>query len=69
MSQTLSALRAELIRHQADCLALDQQLNAATPGTPEYGKLRDERQRLGLAITTTRKLLSTASKGRQSSLL
>jgi hypothetical protein len=69
MSQTLPELRAELIRHQADCMAVDQKLNAATPGTPEYGKLRNERQRLGLAITTTRKLLSDASKGRQSSLL
>lgn len=66
---TLPELRAQLIRHQADCLQLDQQLNATAPGTKEYGELRSRRQQLGLAITTTRALISKSQTGSQSSLL
>jgi hypothetical protein len=65
----LAQLRAELIRHQADALQLDQQLNAAAPGTKEYGQLRDARQRVGLAITTTKQRIRTAQIGHQPSLL
>lgn len=66
---TLPELRAELIRQQADCLQLDQQLNATPVGTKEFGELRNRRQQLGLAITTTKEGIRNAQKGHQSSLL
>lgn len=66
---TLPELRALLIRQQADSLALDKQLNNTPVGTEEFGKLRNARQKIGLDITATKKAISTAQKGRQSSLL
>lgn len=66
---TLPELRAELIRQQADVLALDQQLQTTAPGTKQYEELRNRRQQLGLAITATKQRLGAAQKGRQSSLL
>jgi hypothetical protein len=66
---TLLELRAQLVRQQADCLQLDQELNATPVGTKEYGELRNQRQKLGLAIHTTRALIKKAQTGSQSSLL
>lgn len=66
---SLPELRALLIRQQAECLELDQQLNATPVGTKEFGQMRLDRQNLGLAINKTKEGIRTAQQGRQSSLL
>jgi hypothetical protein len=66
---TLPDLRALLIRQQADSLQLDKDMNATPVGTEEFGKLMRARQELGLAIKDTKKAISMAQQGRQSTLL
>jgi len=70
---TLPELRAELTRLQAQRLQVDQELNAAAPGTDQYGQLQRRRQQVGLAVDQAGERLKAAvqaaGKGAQPSLL
>jgi hypothetical protein len=60
MATLLVELRAELTRAQQASLEADRVLNAAQPGTTEYGEARDRRQLAGLAVNKAQERLNAA---------